>query len=664
MRRFQPLALGFALSWLTATSALSQPATLPDTPIPTNSASDPFSMDLESLLNVKVTTASKFSESLSDAPGVISVVTKDELRRFGGTTLGEVLARVAGLNVSSGFFADRSIIGARGDQTRPDGGHILFLINGRPVREILEGGVSSDLLESFPIGVLERIEIIKGPGSVLYGSDAFSGVINLITKKADGSGFHASGAGGASGEAASSEEISFERGALSIVEGGQYHQLPDWQTLYRSSAGPSKPVAGQTATLRDEGTGGYLGINYKGLSFMSSYTALESPTFVRGIVGDARSKRGFTDLGYSLKASAKWEMTFNGTYTRDVLDAPDYPKVHRDSYEGLLEWTNFITFSQKDRLTFGTLYDHIQGTETLVGVTPTTFDAQGSRNSGSFYAQYEHSLTQDLKLIGGLQANKIGSIALNAVPRAGILWTATDRLTFKALYGNAFHAPSLDDTLLNHPGLKGNPNLTPETVGTLDLQVSYGSNRLQASVDYFHSRQMDLIVEDGTTLPAHYYNLGTPVTFQGLDSEGKYYLKGNWFLTGALLYQFNNDSWRAGNVMNAIPKLGAKAGVSYLAANGVELSMFDSYQGHLPGYATSLNPSPDAFHSVDAHARFDLSKRWMKNDARGLALFVHANDLLNQPVWLPALGTGLANTIPVNRGRTILFGIEIWQKAE
>jgi outer membrane receptor protein involved in Fe transport len=323
-------------------------------------------------------------------------------------------------------------------------------------------------------------------------------------------GFVPAGPGGASGEASSSEEISFERGALSLVEGGQYHQLPDWQTLYRSADTASSPVTQQLATLRNEGIGGYLGINYKGLSFMSSYTALEFPSFLGGMVGDMRSKRGFTDLGYSLRASAKWEMTIDGTYTRTVLDAPDHPNIHRDSYEGLLEWTNFVTFSERDRLTIGTLYDHLQGTETLLGVTPTTFDAQGSRNSGSFYAQYERSLTQDLKLIGGLQANKIGNIPLNAVPRAGLLWNATDRLMFKALYGNAFHAPSLVDTLLNNPALKGNPNLTPEKVGTLDPQASCGSSRVQVSVDYFHSRQTDLILLDWG-----FYNLRAPVTFQG-----------------------------------------------------------------------------------------------------------------------------------------------------
>jgi iron complex outermembrane receptor protein len=101
-----------------------------------------------------------------------------------------------------------------------------------------------------------------------------------------------------------------------------------------------------------------------------------------------------------------------------------------------------------------------------------------------------------------LQANKIGSIALNIVPRAGILWNPAAHFTLKALYGGAFRAPSLDETGLTHPGLTGNPHLVPEKVGTLDLQASYQNNRVQASVDYFHSRETQLIFEDGSTRPA------------------------------------------------------------------------------------------------------------------------------------------------------------------
>src|ERR1700694_3430047 len=107
----------------------------------TDKPGDLLSIDIESLLHVKVITASKSAETLADAPGVISVVTRDELQRFGGITLGEILQRVPGLTGTSSYFTDRSLIAARGDQTKNNGGHILILINGRPTREILEGGL-------------------------------------------------------------------------------------------------------------------------------------------------------------------------------------------------------------------------------------------------------------------------------------------------------------------------------------------------------------------------------------------------------------------------------------------------------------------------------------------------------------------------------------------
>jgi hypothetical protein len=99
-----------------------------------------------------------------------------------------------------------------------------------------------------------------------------------------------------------------------------------------------------------------------------------------------------------------------------------------------------------------------------------------------------------------------------------------------------------------------------------------------------------------------------------------------------------------------------------MAENGADVSVFDAYQGHIGGYAASINPRPDAFHSVSAHVRFDLTKHWLKNSAEGLALFVHGDDLTNTPVWLPALGTNSPNTIPVVRGRTLYFGLEVWRK--
>jgi len=652
--------IGPGLLWLAATAVFAQQPPPPPAPVVDGTQSDPFAMDLEALLNTKVTTAAKFSEKITDAAAVVSVVTQDELQRFGGTTLLEVLERVAGLSISSAFLADSSLITVRGDQTRANAGHILFLINGRPVREILEGGVSSDILASFPIGILERIEIVKGPGSVLYGSDAFSGVINLITKKAEGQEFSVSGAGDAAGERSATEAALIQRGALNIVEGGQYHNYP-WWAITEVAKGLKGTVTTQDDTIRNDGTGGYLGIDYHALSFMASYTEQEAPSFVRGIVGDTRLKRGFTNLGYKVAVSSHWDMTFDATYTRSVMDAPDYPTIHRDSYEADVEWTNFITFSSRDRLTFGTAFNHIDGIETYFGVIPNLIDAKGQRDAGEAYVQFEHKLTDTLKLIGGVQANKIGAIAVNAVPRGGVIWNPWTHWTMKMLYGGAYNAPSLDETLLNHPGLKGNPDLTPEKVGTLDAQVGFQSNRFQLSADYFHSRQVDLILQDGATNPAHYYNDPTPVHFQGGEVEGKYYLRHDWFLMGSVLHQVNDSGSGAANFSPSSGTV-AKVGGSYMSSKGSTFSLFDAYQSAIAGYGATLNPPAGAFHLLGAHARFDISRHWMPSDNRGVALFLNGDDLLNQPIWLPALGSGSANTLPVVRGRTVYLGVEVWQK--
>ncbi len=228
---------------------------------------DLLALDLESLLNVKVVTASKFSESQSDAPGVISVVSQDELRRFGGTTLREVLERVPGLASSTAYFTDRSMVAARGDQTKINGGHVLFLINGRPTREVLEGGLVSDLLESFPVNVLERIEVIKGPGSVLYGSNAFSAVVNLITLEGEANGFSLGGAPGTDGRATGVRRghVHVRRPAASSAA-RSFISGRDWNTTYWfNNPIPDDPFAAgvpsvQDATIRDRSRGGFAGV--------------------------------------------------------------------------------------------------------------------------------------------------------------------------------------------------------------------------------------------------------------------------------------------------------------------------------------------------------------------------------------------------------------------
>jgi len=620
-----------------------------------------FSMDLETLLDMKVTTASLFSDKLSDAPGIMSVVTSDELRRFGGMTLGEILERVPGLTRSSQYFTDRSLIAARGDQTKTAGGHILFLIDGRPTREVMEGGIISDLLESFPVNILERIEIIRGPGSVLYGSNAFSAVVNLITRKAEANQIGADALGGAGGALSASGHLLYKRGAFSMVGASHIHDAPDWPLTYLVPpserdlpTAPPEPAFHNTS-LVDRGTGDYLGMNYKGLSFTSAFTEWQSTAFSQGAVGETRMTRGFANLGYDHKVRENWDMTFNLTDTRTTFGEVAYPSASRDSNEFIAEWTNMITLTSKDRLTAGALFNRVEGTELYTGVVPSIVSAKGSRPGGAFYAQIDHQLLDTLKLIGGFQTNKIGDIPLSTVPRIGVVWSPSSRVDLKALYGQAFRAPSLDENLLDRPGILGNPNLLPEKVGTLDLGMDFQWPHLQAGVDYFHSKQTDCIVTVGNA-PIRYVNLGE-VTFNGVELEGKYYLRKDFFAQGSMLYQTNQNGNGVSNV-TPIPNLGFKAGVSYESRRGLMAGLFDESDGRVTPYPGTVNPVQGWHNIVNAHLRYDISKYLPFAENDRVAIAVHANNLLDRPVWLPGWGFHSIDTIPVQQGLIVYAGLE------
>ncbi|HXS95628.1 MAG TPA: TonB-dependent receptor [Candidatus Limnocylindrales bacterium] len=574
----------------------------------TPAGQDLYAMDLQSLLDMKVVTASKFSEKISDAPGVMSVVTQDELRRFAGLTLSEILQRVCGLSGSVASFTDRSIIAARGDQTKINGGHILYLINGRPTREVLEGGLSGDLLETFPVNIIERIEVIRGPGSVLYGSNAFSAVVNVITKKATGNHAAVTGMGAAGTGTATSGEFSLQHGDLNVVGAAQFRQTPNWVTPVWTYMGGDG-----IATIPDRGKGAYVGVNFRGLSFMSSFTDWKT-SYVEGMVGEARWRRGFADLGYSLKAAENWDMSFDLTYTRTALNAEKtVPWMTRDSYETVLEWTNTVRLSQKDHVTFGALFNYMNGIEYFYFTYPRAPIAEGSRSGGALYGQVDHQLTENVKLIGGFQANKIGDLQLNVVPRVGVIYSPASHVTLKALYSKAFRAPSLFENYMNlgppvwegPPTLYGDPNLRPEKVATIDIGVTYEGRRFQTGVNYFHSKQTDPIIQANFGGDNRYVNQGE-ARFQGFEVEGKYYLLKSVFMTGSTIYQTNDD----GVTKNITPiaNWAPKGGVSYAAANGLTASVFDVYQPTIPGYENSMNPTPSAHHLINANLRYDLAK--------------------------------------------------------
>ena len=138
-------------------------------------------LDIVDLDKVKISVASKREETVAQAPSVISVVTARQIKQFGAKNLSDVLNRVTSVQATGSHFYPY-LINMRGQLVGHNNSDILFLINGRPRRTSWNGGTPFPILLAFPLDTIEKIEIIRGPGSVLYGTGAFTGVINIITK--------------------------------------------------------------------------------------------------------------------------------------------------------------------------------------------------------------------------------------------------------------------------------------------------------------------------------------------------------------------------------------------------------------------------------------------------------------------------------------------------
>ena len=632
---------------------------------PPVSDSDPSS--LESLLETKVVTASRFSENLADAPGVMTVVGREEIERFGGLTLREILNRVSGLNLASNTFTDRSIVTVRGDQAKDTGAHVLFLINGRPTREVVQGGIMTELLEAFPVGILERIEVIEGPGSVLYGSNAFSGVINLITRKRDADAASLRGFGTGAGPSGGSGEAWFRRGDFSVSGAAQFHQDSPWTTPVWPDLGGGLIVPPQPYTLFERSRSVFAEAEYRGFSAMVAAMDWRAPYETFGSIGSAHWSRSFADLGYDVKPGAHWDMGIHLTYTGTGLDSTAFPITDLRGGETELNWTNSIAVNQRTRITFGALYDYQRGRniDTLSGFTFTATDI--SRSSAGLYAQLEYRLVDGLNVIGGFQTNKVENIPVRTVPRVGLMWNPYSHWHVKALYGQAFRAPSLDEIRIQYPALIGNPSLLPEISSTFDLGVIYQARRLQTSIDYYRSQQTNDIeavaigAGPGGLNINQYQNAGG-LLFQGFQAETKWYLTSRLFAVASALYQTNRASNGKAEQL-PVPDFSAKAGLSYADAQGWTIGLFDVYSGAAPGFDATPNGEPGPRHLLAANLRLNL-EQYLGAAAKRVALFAHGDNLMNRPVWQPAWGFGSASTLPVERGRTIYYGVEFSFKRE
>lgn len=619
-------------------------------------AEEYLNMSLEELMDVEVVTASKKAESVYDAPGILSVVTRDEIDKFGARTLRDVLQRMPGVYVTGSYLWPQNMVAVRGDLPTHINNHTLILMNGRPMRESNAGGFNFTVLNDFPLDMVERIELVRGPGSALYGTNAYTGVVNIITKVAEESslslstqaGSHEYVKGGIAGGFAGEQGNMYTAGHV-IGEDGWLLRAIDEQGNSGSLDQEHRSGAISTHTQWESLTLDLFWTDQT-LAHMGRLPRWAAPWYS----GRLESERLFADLGYSLDLCEDTSLDFHGTVNYYDYTFGQAPSVtHNTASDVLGEVTLHSRLLDTVNMVLGYVLEHqTNSARSEASILPY------SRSPESAYAQADFYPHEKVKLIGGLQWNKPHAADSDVITRLGAIYNWTEKLGLKFLRGEAFRAPWAIEQDISGSVLVGNPSLKPEKVTTYDLQLFYHDSNRQVAFTYFQSEMEDLILRVPTGVGSvQTYSNGGQMDYWGLELEGKWYISAQSYLLGSVTYQ--NAEEGSGVSVNLAPSTQGKIGIAH-EHNELSGGLFYTYTARPPGIkgATQSNPSPDRTHWVTLNLEYDATKL-VGFKAGKATLQFNVENLLDEKVYHPEFSRRNVNSLPATSGIGIFAGIRI-----
>ena len=625
-------------------------------PIPSE---DLFEMDIEELLDIDISVASKKPESIEEAPGIVNVVPRDEIEVYGDRNLHQLLQRQPSVYTRSSFVYNDNLAGFRGDMSTHAEMHTLILFNGRPIRESAQGH-NVNMYTTFPLTGLDSVELIRGPGSVLYGSNAFTGVINLKSRAVpEQQEFSIHSMAGSHGYYETIVSGGGRYGELGIVtdirtagQHGYDYRLVDQAGIYGKENKFDRSVSA-TAHMQ-----------YR--DFTLDIFGSDIDAFAMGVAPfwsnphhDLRNKKLFVNTGYRIDLQERAYVELNATYNlqENSLSRPQPQRVGTNTSDILGEVTLFTNPKDNMNLIFGYLKEYRSNYKPENSYYQSIPEYDNKPQSA--YAQGDYKIGECVKLIAGTQWNESSEGHSDFVSRYGVILTPFERWGLKLLRGEAFRAPvTLESDFFDPPILVGNDDLKPEMITTYDAQLFYKDKKTYAAVTYFNSTIEKLIIYDASVSPMSYKN-GGEQKFDGVEFETMHFLSSHWHILGSFMYQ--NNKADAGLNPSVVPEKMGKMGVAYTWKDG-SASIFYSYFGKPPSITSPLviNPNPNSLNLVSMNVRMDVSK-WMGFKKKRSILTLRAENLLNEEIHVPTFAyTGSPNSFPYGPGATFYAGMTIY----
>jgi outer membrane receptor for ferrienterochelin and colicins len=562
---------------------------------------------------IKVVSAAGYEQNIADAPASIFVITREELEKKSEQDLTDVLKNVPGVYIEGGsVFKDVSIRGM-------GSGYTLYLVDGKPVSgneahspNGAGGGVMTNGLP--PVSMIERIEIVRGPMSSLYGSEAMGGVINIITRKVP-----SVWSGTASGE--------YTKSFNDISEDG-----------YQTNFYLSGPVVNDILSLQTYGS--FLGLD-ESLVQGGSKSASSNPDFKRRQAGaklilalnDAnsvylgydyskqerittpgKSTDNTSTPGYGLALRDTWSLGHNAKYDNLVLDSyaqymSTYNNRQRSGIEGitydvLTLNTQGTYFFESNSLTLGAQYKNEKledkVTNSLGGNIPVTM----KKWQYAIFAEDEWNVLDDLAITGGVRYNNDEHFGSYVNPRLYAVYNIVNGLVVKGGVSTGYKSPALRQAADDFGAVTGggrsnnvqvgNPDLNPEKSLNYEIGTSYDNKDigLSTSATIFYSEFKDKINRFTSCSGGCSYggqNYDSVLKFENVDKAElygfeftlKYDILSSLILTTSYTFQKSEQKTgdSKGEPLNETPKHLASLGLEYLATSKLSAWTQANYRG-------------------------------------------------------------------------------------
>ncbi len=472
--------------------------------------SDTDSLRLYSLKEI-VVTGSRVEISRQNVPMTITVVTRDEIRQSGETNVLPALSQhvpglfvtergVTGFGVSTNAAGQIYIRGAGGNPTR----QALILVDGQPQ---YMGLFAHPLNDMYVASDFEKVEIIRGPASILYGSNAMGGAINLITKKQTRDGLSLNGQlmGGSYSSYKAVASAGYKRDALSLYASVNRNQTDGHRdnSDFKITNGYTK--AGYQLNDHFSLTG-----DFSVAQFKSCDPGPETTPYTGHWIDILRYRTAF---GVENKYD-KYEGAVKGYYNYGDHDIYDGFRSN-DYMTGLTAYQSLRLF-QGNIVTLGVDYKTYGGKAKNINSNARFVDT--SRNEIGIYGFIQQTLLSKLTLNGGLRMEHHEGYGEEWIPQAGFAYAHTPNTVFKGSVSKGFRSPSIQEQFMFPPQ---NPDLKPERLVNYELGAiqKFMDSRIQLELTGFISEGSNLIRTQGP--PPKNVNTGK-FNLKGIEWSGRY----------------------------------------------------------------------------------------------------------------------------------------------